>query len=113
MSTKSETFWREGLRLISYCPLCQSEFRPVESKLLGERGEKHLVHVRCGKCRNALLALVLVSKAGVSSVGLLTDLTHDDVIKFQQSLSVSLDDVLAVHQGLIDGTLLTQLTSSG
>ena len=113
MSSTSEAFWGEGLRLISFCPLCESEFHPMESRLLGERGEKHLVHVRCSACRNAMLALVLVSKVGVSSVGLITDLTYDDVVKFREKGRLSVDDVLAVHEGLVSGSLLTQISRSG
>ncbi|MEK7665842.1 MAG: hypothetical protein AAB337_03120 [Patescibacteria group bacterium] len=101
------------MRLISYCPLCQSEFHPMEAQLLGERGERHLVHVRCVHCHNAILALVLVTKVGVSSVGLVTDLTYDDVLKFRASRRISVDDVLSVHEELEIGSLLTLLTHSG
>lgn len=85
----------------------------MASKLLGQRGERHLVHVCCQKCGNSMLALVLMGKAGVSSVGLVTDLTYDDVLKFRRARRLGVDDVIAVHQALKTGQLLTALASSG
>lgn len=75
----------------------------MEARVLREDGETHLLHVRCRSCANAILALVLVTKAGVSSVGLVTDLSYDDVMKFHRETRVSIDDVVSVHQALIDG----------
>ena len=54
-------------------------YNPMEAKVLGEREDGHLLHIRCRKCWNSILALVLVSNAGVSSVGVITDLTFEDV----------------------------------
>ena len=101
---KPENFWQDGLRLVSYCPLCEAEFNPMEARVLGEDGEAHLLHVRCRACSNAVLALVLVTKAGVSSIGLVTDLSYDDVVKFRQGGRVVTDDVIDVHTSLSDGT---------
>lgn len=75
----------------------------MEARVLGEEGETHLLHVRCRSCSNAMLALVLVTKAGVSSVGLVTDLSYDDVVRFQSSPKVSVDDVLDLHKMLKNG----------
>ncbi len=89
--------------MISFCPLCETNYNPMEARVLGEREDGHLLHIRCKKCWNSILALVLVSNAGVSSVGLITDLTYDDVRKFSsRETSVSTDDVIAVHQLMTD-----------
>ncbi|MDD5251096.1 MAG: hypothetical protein PHT12_00505 [Patescibacteria group bacterium] len=90
-------FFDEGIKLISYCPLCQSSCSPRETHVLGERDDSHLLHIRCGGCSNAILALVLVSSAGVSSVGLVTDLDHEEVERFRVAPSVSTDDVIEMH----------------
>jgi hypothetical protein len=71
--------------------------------VLGEKEDGHLLHIRCKKCWNSILALVQVSNAGVSSVGLITDLTYDDVRKFSgRDTAVTTDDVIAIHQMLAD-----------
>ena len=86
--------------MISYCPLCETSYNPMEARVLGEKEDGHLLHIRCKKCWNSILALVLVSNVGVSSVGLVTDLTYEDVVKFREAPTegVTLDDVISVHQ---------------
>lgn len=89
--------------MISFCPLCETNYNPMEARVLGEKEDGHLLHIRCKKCWNSILALVLVSNAGVSSVGLITDLTYDDVRKFSgRDTTVTTDDVIAIHQLLAD-----------
>lgn len=85
--------------MISFCPLCETNYNPMEARVLGEKEDGHLLHIRCKKCWNSILALVLVSNAGVSSVGLITDLTFGDVQKFStKETRVTTDDVIAVHE---------------
>lgn len=92
--------WSEGLRLVSFCPVCETRYNPMQAQILGKDGETHLLHVQCKKCRNSILALVLVSQVGASSVGLLTDLTYEDVVRFKMNKQVSIDDVIDVHEFL-------------
>ena len=89
--------------MISYCPLCETNYNPMEARVLGEKEDGHLLHIRCKKCWNSILALVLVSNVGVSSVGLITDLTFEDVRKFcDRTTEVTVDDVIEVHNLLAD-----------
>lgn len=60
------------------------------------------MHVQCGNCSNAVIALVVISSVGVSSVGLATDLGHEEVEKFKADRKVSTDDVIDVHHLLQD-----------
>lgn len=88
----------EILRLISYCPLCESQTKPLRARVLEERADGNLIHVQCANCRSSMLALVMNSPLGVTSIGLVTDLTSDDVLRFKDNLGLEADDVLAVHQ---------------
>lgn len=89
--------------MISYCPLCETNYNPMEARVLGEKEDGHLLHIRCKKCWNSILALVMVSNVGVSSVGLITDLTYEDVRKFgARNTDVTVDDVIEVHKLLAD-----------
>ena len=94
--------WNDSIRLVSYCPICETQYNPMEAKLLGEDGETKLLHVQCRKCQHAILALVLLNQVGASSVGLLTDLSYEDVMKFRSNPSVSVDDILRIHTALED-----------
>ncbi|MBT5808485.1 hypothetical protein HOI18_04405 [Candidatus Uhrbacteria bacterium] len=104
-SNQSSELWNEGLKLVSYCPVCETRYNPMEAKVLGENGETHLLHVQCRKCSHSILALVLVNQAGASSVGLLTDLSFDDVMLFRENQKVSIDDVIDIHAKLDEGGL--------
>lgn len=93
-------FPQEGLRLISYCPLCHTNFNPFKIKILEEKGDSHLLHTECQCCHSSVVILVLASELGVSSVGLVTDLTGDEVMKFKNSSEVTSDDVIEIHMEL-------------
>lgn len=87
----------EGLKLIAHCPLCNTQYNPMMAKILEEREDAHLMHVECRKCGSSIVALVLAGGLGVSSVGLITDLTSEDVVKFKNTRDVRSDDVIELH----------------
>lgn len=90
--------WNEGMKLVSYCPVCQTRYNAMQTHVLGTRGETHLLHVQCQKCTHCLLALVVVNQVGASSVGLLTDLSYEDIVARSAREKLSLDDVLEANQ---------------
>ncbi len=97
-STKGSDRWNEGLKLVSFCPVCETRYNSMEARMLGEQGQTQLLHVKCRKCMNSILALVLVNQVGASSVGLLTDLSYEDVLRFRSDKAIELDDVIEVHR---------------
>ncbi|NQV89856.1 hypothetical protein HQ487_00440 [Candidatus Uhrbacteria bacterium] len=96
-STLGSELWNEGLKLVSFCPVCDTRYNPMEARILEQEGETHLLHVQCRKCEHSILALVLVNRVGASSVGLLTDLSYEDVLRLKTARSVTIDDVMDVH----------------
>ena|SRR3990167_5500774 len=88
----------ENLRLISYCPLCSTHYNPSEAKVLEEKGGAHLIHVSCRKCSSSIVAVIMTGGIGVSSVGLITDLTGEDVLHFKDAKPVSSDDVIEAYE---------------
>lgn len=105
-SNQSSPYFDEGVKLISYCPLCETSYNPREARVLGEKEDSHLLHIQCGRCSNAIIALVLISSVGVSSVGLVTDLAYDEVNRFKEAKPVSTDDVIEAHHLLQDESML-------
>ena len=102
-SKQGSDLFNEGLKLVSYCPVCETRYNPMEARILGQEEETHLLHVQCRKCQNSILAVVLVNEVGASSVGLLTDLSYEDVMRFRSNPGVSVDDVIEVHRQLERG----------
>jgi hypothetical protein len=108
MATPQDT-WNEGLKLVSFCPVCETRYNEMEARVLAGEGETQLLHVQCRKCHNSLLALVHVNQIGASSVGLLTDLCYDDVVRFRAGRQLTIDDVIEAHEVFSDGRWIEAL----
>lgn len=102
MPTSNKT--EQGLRLVSFCPVCEIRSKSMRANTLASQGDTKLMHIQCHKCQNTFLALVSVNQVGASSVGLLTDLTHEDVLRFRAHQDVSVNDVIAIHERLSENT---------
>ena len=96
----------DNLKLISYCPLCNTHYNPSEAKILEQKEGAHLIHVECGNCRSSIVAVVITGGIGISSVGLVTDLNSEDVMRFKNEDYLNEDDVLKAYQFLRDGTVM-------
>lgn len=92
-----KSLFDEGIKLISYCPVCQHRENKMEAKVLEETEAAHLIHLRCHKCQAAVLALIMISAGGLNSVGMITDLSANDALKFKDLDSVSIEDVLELN----------------
>ena len=99
-SPAQQTFaaFGEGVRLTSYCPLCENSYVPQDARCLGEKSDAHLLHITCGKCGTGMIALVLISNVGVTSVGLVTELTPIEVMLAKDAEAITTDDVITVHK---------------
>jgi len=102
-------FFHEGFRLMARCPLCQTRYQPSAAKVIAEREDAYLLHVPCVKCKSAVVALIFANMFGVNSVGVLTDLTSDEVLT-TDSQAVSADDVLALYEATTGGSLVSLVT---
>lgn len=90
----------DALRLISYCPLCESSYNPLRARVLEEKDDAHLLHIQCAACGSSVVALLFTSGAGPTSIGLVTDLTSDDVLRFKDQSVVGVDEVISLHDFL-------------
>lgn len=99
----------DNLRLISYCPLCNAHYNPAEAKILEQKEGAHLIHVECGACHSSIVAVVIMGGIGISSVGLITDLTSQDVLRFKNSNPINEDDVIEAYRALSEEQSLAKL----
>ena len=96
------SLFSESLKLITHCPVCKVRYSSVDAKVVEERTDYNLVHVTCQNCHKAILAIVIAGNYGMNSVGVVTDLTSQDVLRFRDTQPIGGDDVLDMH------TLLNQ-----
>jgi len=91
-------FFQDSLKIVSYCPLCETHYNPMEAKILETRDDAHLIHVQCRRCFSSIIVLVSANHSGMMSVGMVTDLSAEDVLRFRGSERVTCDDVLNFHE---------------
>ncbi|MBI4122280.1 MAG: hypothetical protein HY461_03030 [Parcubacteria group bacterium] len=99
-STGSYHFSPEGLKMISRCPLCNEHYQPFQASIVEEKEEAQLLHIQCSKCQSSIVALIVSGHLGLTSVGLITDLTSSDVECFKDAPDVSEAMVLAAYAEL-------------
>ncbi len=73
-----------------------------------ETADNHLVHLCCRQCHAAILALVTVTPLGLSSIGMITDLSVADARKFKESESITFDEVIDFNLNLKNHSLFYQ-----
>jgi len=93
-------FSPEGLRLISKCPLCSEQYEPFQARIIEEKSEAQLVHIQCKKCQSSIVALIVNGQLGLTSVGLITDLSSEDVETFKDASPITEEDVFAAFNEL-------------
>lgn len=85
--------------------MCNTHYNPMQAEILEERDDAHLIHTECRKCSSSIIALVLTGGLGVSSVGLVTDLGSDEVLRFRAGKTIHEDEVLQLYQIFHDAPL--------
>lgn len=97
-STQNSLF--DQIRLMKGCPLCKKDYTREALEIVEEGIGTHLVHLTCTYCSNAMLALIVVSKLGMSSVGMLTDLNAPDARRLHHKAAIGEDMILGFHDYL-------------
>ena len=100
MGDRLFNLFNDNPTLITHCPVCNFRYDPLEARVLEEGDSAHLVYIRCRDCKSSILAVIVSSNMGISSIGLITDLNADDVMDFRTAKLISADDVIEVHQFL-------------
>lgn len=80
--------------------MCQANYNPLKTEVMAERDDAHLLYLVCRQCGSAVVALVTNGLAGLSSFGMVTDLTSHEVVTMASPQTVEEDDVLALHEWL-------------
>lgn len=93
-----------GLKLLKDCPVCQRAFESTDVRVVDTSDNVHLLHLTCQSCDHALLSLFTISHAGMSSVGMATDLSHTDADRLLGSAPISEEEMLSLHTLLFGDT---------
>ena len=89
--------------ILSRCPFCEAVFEQREAHIVGETPRQQLVHLQCRFCAHAVLTLINLSPKGFFSIGMLTDCSREDSVRFALSpIVIGENDVLQTHLSLQD-----------
>lgn len=109
---KSES-WREALKFINRCPICSEAYNNQEAKLFAKNDTTTLVHLTCERCASYFVAMVLVVGQGVSSVGMVTDLSYEDAQKLFRAEPFTTDELIDAHELMQKNLFIHSLILNG
>lgn len=79
------------------CPLCGTHYDSNNAKIIFEKEDAFLLYTDCHTCGSSVIAALITNQLGMSSIGLITDLTFGDAVKFKESEVISPDEVLDIY----------------
>jgi hypothetical protein len=88
------------VKLVSACPLCRKQYTLEDAYIIDEQRGVYLLHTNCKNCGSSIVATLVAGRHAVSSMGLVTDLTSDDVNKFKDAPEITCDEVIDFHASL-------------
>lgn len=90
-----------GVHLLGSCPMCRATFSHVQTQVMAERDEAHLLFLECARCGSAMLAIIRLDVNGPQTIGALTDLTRSEVPAMPEQ-AVTIDHALEFHRWLAE-----------
>ncbi len=99
----------ESIKIISNCPACDLPYNSLEAKILKENGQSHLLYIKCRHCLSSLIALITFSAYGISSLGLITDLSGQEISRHQEESPLTSEELLESYSLLKNGESLAAL----
>lgn len=92
--------WRNTLKLISQCPVCNQNYQTEAIKLFANESEAKFVHFTCHSCHSYFIAMIMTMAKGVSTVGMITDLSFTDVQKLYTLPAITVDETIEASQSI-------------
>ncbi|MFH0854661.1 MAG: hypothetical protein V1891_04170 [bacterium] len=86
-----------NLEIMSECPICKS--KGIDLNIVEECLEQCVLHSKCNKCNNAIIMIAVNNDMGINIVGMNTDLSIDEFIKFRSyGKPIEMDDIIELHK---------------
>ena len=103
--------WREALKFMGTCPICQAKYDSADAKLFAKQNNANLVHITCSACGSYFIALVMVLGQGISTVGMVTDLNFDDARRIHNLEPLTADDIIDGYQTIKQQNFINNFSS--
>lgn len=88
------------------CPFCQAKFGDNDALVILKENESTLLHVDCKFCKSSVI-LNVIEKRGdyITTVGIMSDLIKDDILRFKNKPEISYEEVIELHKFLKTKTI--------
>ncbi len=101
--------WREALQFMNKCPICGEIYKAANANLCAKNESASLVHITCERCRSYFMAMILQMGSGLSSVGMITDLSLTDTKRLYQASPITVNEMIAGYQQMQNNTFFNSL----
>ncbi len=91
-------FWREALKFINKCPICSAAYIVEHAELFATEDQASLVHLTCEQCHSYFIAMIVAVGHGLSSVGMVTDLSAGDAKRLYRRAPIALNEALEGYE---------------
>lgn len=100
MATQKRHFdaWQEALKIISRCPVCNQQYVADQAKIFAKQEGARMAHFTCGSCHSAFVAMIVFVGHGLSSLGMVTDLSFEDAERLHKAEPISVDELIEGRQ---------------
>lgn len=106
---KGQLSWREALKFINKCPVCGAVYATDRARLFAEEEQANLIHISCADCHSNFIAMVLVLGQGLSTIGMVSDLSYDDAKKVHALAPIAIDEVIEGHKEIQEEKFLLKI----
>lgn len=81
--------------------MCRHSYEPERINVLRKGNAVTVVHAQCPRCKSLAILTILSGMLGmVTTMGMLTDMTREDIERFWEAQEITSDDVLQTHVSL-------------
>jgi|SRR3989339_1595022 len=98
MLAKKPEPWQQTLKLINHCPICGKDYSDKKVELFLNKKNAQMIHITCGQCGSYFIAMVMVFGKGISTVGMVTDLSFEDIKRLHAKQPIEVDEIIDFHQ---------------
>jgi len=80
------------------CPHCSHKFNKAEASINRHKGDSVLIHFTCPNCKISVISSIFLNNSGIMTVGMLTDLSKEDLGMLKSNSTITVDDVIDMHE---------------
>lgn len=88
------------------CVICKKDARENQLTIVENSADRTVFHITCNHCHHGMLAFLGNTQFGLGLVGLLTDLSSDDVLRLHGQEPMTGDELLHHYELLRDHSAL-------